>query len=137
MKRVFPLFLLLTACTAETDPMPYLNSTQRACLAQVKTAVRLKEGEQAMLFVDKEGRFSGAVTQNGFTNYALESKPYDACMAQADDQQANSGRAEVAPGVLLNPAEKALWDGLTPAQRQRALAFIANGATIQASLGDV
>ena len=130
------LILLLTACAAETGAMPYLNSTQRACLAQVKTAVRLQDGEQAMLFVNREGRFSGAVTKNGFTRYDLDSAPFDDCVAQAIKQQELTGLSEVAPGIFLDAADKALWDTLTPAQRQRALTFLANNGTIQSSLGE-
>lgn len=136
MKRTFPLFLLLTACAAETDPMPYLNSTQRACLAQVKTAVRLQEGEQAMLFVNRDGRFTGSVTRNGFTRYELDSAPFDECVAQATKQQALTGLTEVSPGIFLEADDKALWDTLTAAQRERALTFLANGGTIQSSLAE-
>ena len=136
MKPAIPIFILRTACAAETDPMPYLNSTQRACLTQVKTAVRLQDGEQAMLFVNREGRFAGAVTKNGFTRYQLESAAFDECVAQATKQQELTGLSEVAPGIFLDATDKALWDTLTPAQRERALTFLASGGTIQSSLGE-
>ena len=136
MKPAIPILILLTACAAETDPMPYLNSTQRACLTQVKTAVRLQDGEQAMLFGNREGRFAGAVTKNGFTGHEPDSTAFDGWFAQATKQQERTGRSEVAPAVFLDAADKALWDTLTPAQRERALTFLANGGTIQSSLGE-
>jgi hypothetical protein len=134
MRIALPFVLLVAACAAQSDPMPYLNATQRACLAQVKTAVPLKPGETASLFVSKTGEFTGTVTEGGFTRYELDSGPFDACMAEAAAQQAQAGLTEIAPGVSLNAADKALWDSLTPPQRERALLFLANGATIQSSL---
>lgn len=137
MNRIFPMFLLLTACAGTGDPMPYLNSTQRACLAQARAAAPIKVGQEGHLFVDKQGHFSGTVTDNGFTRYTIDAAPYDKCVAAAAQVEANAGLSEVAPGVLLNAADKALWDTLTAAQRQRGLTFIANGGTLQSSLGDV
>ncbi len=134
MKRIIPITLLLAACTAKTDPMPYLNSTQRACLAQVKTAVRLREGEQAMLYINRAGNFTGTVTKGGFTRYELDPAPFDDCVAQATRQQNMTGLTEIAPGIFLDAADKALWETLTATQRERALIFIANGGTIQSSL---
>ncbi len=136
MKKMLSSVLLLAACAAESDPMPYLTGTQRACLAQVKTAIPLRPGQTASLFISKAGTFTGAVTDNGFTRYQLDARPYNTCIAQAADQQALVGLTEVAPGVLLNSEDKALWDTLTPGQRQRALTFLANGSTIQSSLGE-
>lgn len=128
--------LLLTACAVESDPMPWLSSAQRACLEQVRSGVRLKDGQQVQLFVSRQGAFSGAVTDNGFIRAHLDSARYQACVAGSGSRQATAGLTEVSPGVFLNAADKALWDTLTAAQRQRALTFSANGGTLQGSLGD-
>jgi hypothetical protein len=130
------LALLVAACAAPaSDPMPYLTANQRACIGQVQSALQLTPGQTASVFVGRDGRFTGAVSEGGFVKYELDPKPYDACMAQAADAVANAGLAEVAPGVFLSADDKALWDKLTEPQRQRALQFIANGGTVAGSLG--
>lgn len=128
--------ILLASCGNEIEAMPYLTDVQRACLAQVKTAVNLQPGETASLFVSKAGDFTGAVTKGGFTRYALPPKPYDDCIAEAAESQVVADLSEIAPGIVLNSEDKALWDTLTAAQRERALTFLANGGTIQSSLAE-
>jgi hypothetical protein len=48
----------------------------------------------------------------------------------------NRSTASIAPDYLqLTPDEALIWEGLTDAQRQRAILFINNGSTLIASLG--
>jgi len=45
-------------------------------------------------------------------------------------------RNGVISGLKLTPDERNIWDTLTTAQQDRAIAFIQNGGTLIASLGD-
>jgi hypothetical protein len=135
MKRTIALLLVLAGCAETVDPMPYLTPAQRACLAQVEAAVPLAPGQSASLFVSQSGVFTGAVLENGFSKYVLDDGPYNTCIAQSASAAAAAGMTQVAPGVFLDAQDLALWNSMTPAQRQKGLAFIANGGTLAGSVG--
>jgi hypothetical protein len=135
MRPIIPLLVLLAAC-APPDPRANLTPTQRACLAQVEQGIVLDQGETLVLTVDLQGKFAGAVLRDGLERRRIDPAPYNACMAGAAQAQALAGYTEIAPGVMIDAADKALWDTMTPAQRQRGLEFIANGSTLAASMGD-
>lgn len=56
-----------------------------------------------------------------------------ACSSLNEDTINRNG---VISGLKLTPDERNIWDTLTAAQQDRAIAFIQNGGTLIASLGD-
>ena len=56
--------------------------------------------------------------------------------AAAPSQNAEPKGFSPAPGVVLQPAEKDVWDRLTDAQKAIVLEYLKNGATLASALDD-
>ncbi len=59
-----------------------------------------------------------------------------ACTVSGVTLDPNRSTASIAPDYLqLTPDEENIWAGMTDIQRERAILFINNGATLMSSLG--
>ena len=124
--------VLLTACGAGTATVS--ESDLNACLIETRAPGQYTLSQTEFANSGAPAVFPGAggtQTGAGMIQNCLARKANDGVKAS---NTTNTGGLPLPVNYPLQPGDTELWPTLTRAQQERALAFLADGSTISASL---